>query len=67
MDVQLFPSASLAPQAFALALAHTGTFYDALYVALAEQQDLKVLTADERMVNAFARLGRTLPLRHLPL
>jgi predicted nucleic acid-binding protein len=35
-----------------------GRFSDALYVALAIREDTKVLTADERMVNAFSRVER---------
>ena len=34
----------------------------ALYLALAERENLKVLTADDRMANAFASLNRTLRL-----
>lgn len=63
LEIDLTPSRDLAKLAFPLALDHMGTFYDALYVALAEREDLKILTADERMVNAFAPLGRTLLLR----
>jgi predicted nucleic acid-binding protein len=45
-----------------LAVTHMATFYDALYVALAVRENLKVITADERMVNAFAKLDRAIPL-----
>ncbi len=38
------------------------TFYDALYLTLAEREDLTVLTADKHMVNAFGKLRRTLKL-----
>lgn len=58
-------TAELARSAFPLALDHMATFYDALYVALAQREDLKVLTADDRMVNAFAPLGRTIALGDL--
>ena len=53
---------ALAPEALDLAFRHSGTLYDALYLALAIREDLKVLTADDRMVRAFASLDRTLPL-----
>ena len=46
----------------ALAVKHMATFYDALYIALAEREDLKVLTADDGMANAFASLNRTVRL-----
>jgi predicted nucleic acid-binding protein len=62
IGVPTVPTRELAPRAFALALEHMATFYDALYVALAELEDVKVLTADERMVNAFAKLDRTVAL-----
>ena len=45
-----------------LALRHTATFYDALYVSLAVREDLSVLTADDRMGSAFAPLNRTIAL-----
>jgi predicted nucleic acid-binding protein len=45
-----------------LVAAHSGTFYDSLYLALAVREDLKVLTADDRMTTAFAKLGRTVRL-----
>lgn len=52
----------LASEALPLAIAHMATFYDALYVALAIREDCRVLTADERMINAFASLDRTVSL-----
>lgn len=55
----------LAPRALELALDHMATFYDGLYVALAEREDVPVLTADNRMVNAFAALNRTFSLGSL--
>jgi predicted nucleic acid-binding protein len=39
-----------------------GAVYDALYVTLAIREDLKVVTADDRMANAFATLDRTVRL-----
>ena len=45
-----------------LAVSHMATFYDALYVTLAERESVRVLTADDRMCNAFASLDRTLRL-----
>lgn len=52
----------VAPDVIVAELGHCGTFYDALYLALAEREDLQVLTADGRMTRAFAKLGRTLHL-----
>ncbi len=62
MRVSFFPSGPLAPRALDMALDHMGTFYDALYVALAEREDIMVLTADGRMTSAFANLDRTVSL-----
>jgi predicted nucleic acid-binding protein len=44
------PIASLIPRAFAISVAHMVTIYDSLYVALAEQRDLPLVTADERLI-----------------
>ena len=52
----------LVVSAMNLTTRHMSTFYDALYISLAIREDLKVLTADERMVNAFAGLDRTISL-----
>lgn len=62
VPVLLSSTSDLSHQALRLALDHSGTFYDALYLALAEREDLQVLTADGRMTRAFAKLGRTLHL-----
>jgi predicted nucleic acid-binding protein len=56
---------SLAPRALALALSHMATFYDSLYVALAEREGISVITADDRMANAFSGLDRIVRLRDL--
>lgn len=60
LDIERVPAEPLATAALRLALLHTATFYDALYLALAEREDLTVLTADKPMVTAFAKFGRTL-------
>ncbi len=65
LGLELVPSVPLAPAALHLALGHSATFYDALYLALAEREDLSVVTADERMVRAFAPLRRTIRLADL--
>jgi len=46
-----------------LAVKHDGSYYDALYVALAIQDDIKVVTADEPMMNAFAKLDRCIHVK----
>lgn len=62
IGIETVPIAPLASQAIRLTTQHMATFFDALYVALALREDLIVLTADEPMTRAFARLGRTLHL-----
>ncbi len=53
--------AGLVSRAFAISVAHSVTIYDSLYVALAEQRDIPLVTADERLVRrlvADADLGK---------
>jgi predicted nucleic acid-binding protein len=66
LPIALEPSRVLARNAMEMAVEHMATFYDALYVALAFREDVKVLTADERMVRAFARLDRATLLSDFP-
>lgn len=44
------PVVSLMPRAFAISVAHAVTIYDSLYVALAEQLNIPMVTADERLI-----------------
>lgn len=62
LELPLVGLRPLAEEAMRLTVAHMATFYDALYIALAEREDLKVLTADDGMANAFASLDRTVRL-----
>jgi predicted nucleic acid-binding protein len=55
----------LAESAYNMALKHSATFYDALYVALAESHGVQVLTGDDRMEAAFRSLDLVLPLSRL--
>lgn len=48
------PIAALMPRAFRIAVAHMVTIHDALYVALAEQRDVPLVTADERLIQRMA-------------
>ena len=59
--------APLAVEAMRLTARHMANFYDALYIALAIRENLKVLTADRPMTLAFAKLGRTVHLADLRL
>lgn len=55
-DVPLVASENrvLLPGALEIAMATGRTLYDSLYVALAEEIDAKVVTADRKLVNALA-------------
>ncbi len=65
LPITTVPVRPLAPDAMRLTSTHMAGFYDAIYMALALRADLKVLTADNRMVQAFARLDRTAALASL--
>jgi predicted nucleic acid-binding protein len=47
-------SLTLLPEAFKIALVHDRSVYDCLYVALAIQFKIEMITADERLANALA-------------
>ena len=51
---ELASSASLAPRAFAIACDLSHPVYDCLYLALAEQRDARVVSADARLKNKVA-------------
>jgi predicted nucleic acid-binding protein len=68
MPLEIYSSALLLPSALEIAIATNRTVYDSLYVALAIELDAKVVTADQRWVNAlrggpFARYVRPLGKR----
>lgn len=65
LPITTVPVRPLAPDAMRLTTTHMAGFYDAIYMALAMREDLKVLTADNRMAQAFARLNRTVSLASL--
>ena len=48
------PSFSLLTRAFEIASTFGRSFYDCLYVALAESSDAELITADQKLVNALA-------------
>jgi predicted nucleic acid-binding protein len=55
MGLTLVPSAATADRALAIALETQRTVYDALYLALAEAEGCRFVTADERLVNALSQ------------
>ena len=52
MGVTIIASAALSRRALEIAIETGRTAYDALYLALAEKHGCRVVTADERLVNA---------------
>jgi predicted nucleic acid-binding protein len=52
--IETFALMPLLPTAFAIASAAGHSFYDCLYVALAEREDCPLVTADRRFYQAFA-------------
>lgn len=54
LGIATLPSLDLVPQALDLAISHSRTVYDSLYVALAIQSDSELITADERLANVLA-------------
>jgi predicted nucleic acid-binding protein len=52
--IPTLPSTTFLPQALTIAGIHARTVYDCLYVALAVESSMEVITADERMANALA-------------
>lgn len=56
--VETVPCRDLATDAHALALVTSRSVYDAMYLALAARLETRVVTADERLVNALAAFPR---------
>lgn len=50
--IELVPDSELASAAFALALRTDRTVYDCLYLALAAEREVPMITADRRLHNA---------------
>lgn len=64
-NVTLFDSISILPRAVELASMKRIGVYDCLYVALAEDLDLELITADARLVKSFPEMSRILLLSDL--
>ncbi len=54
LAIPTVPSFELVPQALQLAVAHSRSVYDSLYVVLALKTSADLITADERLANALA-------------
>ena len=62
LDIPLVPASTLVQSALRLALQHQRTVYDSLYLALSEERDCPLITADERFFNS---VGSQFPNLHL--
>jgi predicted nucleic acid-binding protein len=63
--VTLFDSIPILPRAVELASKKRIGVYDCLYVALAEELGLQLITADARLVNSFPEMSRIVHLSNL--
>ena len=54
LEIPSIPSFDLVPQAMQLAVAHSRSVYDSVYVVLALRANAELITADERLANALA-------------
>jgi predicted nucleic acid-binding protein len=61
-ELRTIPSRLYTERALIIALANNCSLYDSIYVALAEEADCEMITADEKLVNA---LGSRFPVRWL--
>ena len=52
LDIPVVPASNLVQAALRLALQHQRTVYDSLYLALAQERDCPLITADEQFFNA---------------
>lgn len=52
LDIPLVSVSNLVQSALRLAIQHQRTVYDSLYLALSEERDCPLITADERFFNA---------------
>lgn len=65
--IEIVDIRNLTAPAMQLAVKHGGSFYDAIYVALADRENTQVVTADAPMCNAFAKTARCTHLRDFKL
>jgi predicted nucleic acid-binding protein len=54
LEIPTIPSQRPVPGALELAAQYDRTVYDSLYVALARESSIELITADERLANALA-------------
>ena len=54
LNIPAYSSSDFLPETLHLALAYDRSFYDSLYVTLAQHSSIELVTADERLANALA-------------
>lgn len=54
LNMPTIPSIDIVPSALEIAIRFGRTVYDSLYIALARQSKMELVTADERLANALA-------------
>ena len=54
LNIPAYSSSDFLPETLHLALFYGRTFYDSLYVTLAQHSSIELVTADERLANALA-------------
>ncbi len=52
--IPTMPSSTLLPRALSIAVTYGRTVYDSLYIAMAIESSMEMLTADERLANALS-------------
>lgn len=60
--VDLEPALPLAPSAFEIAMRYQRSFYDALYVALAIREGIRLVTGDMKLINGMGESFRDVVL-----
>lgn len=59
--IEAVPCGDLATAAYRIAVTHGRSVYDAMYVALAMQRNTCLITADDRLFNALAKVSEIAP------
>jgi predicted nucleic acid-binding protein len=55
LGVKIYPSKPLMDEALGIAITYDRTVYDSVYLALADEQGCRLVTADQKFHNAMAR------------
>jgi len=61
VEIELVSCRELADDALDIALAHGQSIYDAMYIALAIDRDIRLITADDRLHTALSKIPSIAP------